>query len=31
IKKSTVYEMPYKPTNAKNEKGKKLVILDIVR
>lgn len=31
IKKSTIYELPYKPTNAKNEKGKKLVILDVVR
>lgn len=31
IKKSTIYELPYKPTNSKNEKGKKLVILDIVR
>jgi len=31
IKKSTIYELPYKPTNSKNEKGKKLVILDIVQ
>lgn len=29
IKKSTVYELAYKPSNARNHKGKKLVVLEI--
>lgn len=29
IKKSTVYELHYKPTNLKNVKGKKLVLLEL--
>lgn len=29
IKKSTVFELSYKPTNARNEKGKKLILLEI--
>lgn len=31
IKKSTVYELHYKPSNIKNIKGKKLVMLEITR
>lgn len=31
IKKSTIYEMHYKPTNIKNLKGKKLVMLEIAK
>ena len=29
IKKSTVFELAYKPTNAKNEKGKRLIMLEL--
>lgn len=29
IKKSTVYELHYKPTNIRNKKGKKLVLLEL--
>jgi 16S rRNA (guanine527-N7)-methyltransferase len=29
IKKSTVYELHYKPTNIRNRKGKKLVLLEL--
>jgi len=29
IKKSTVFELSYKPTNTRNEKGKKLILLEI--
>ncbi|MDP2362418.1 MAG: 16S rRNA (guanine(527)-N(7))-methyltransferase RsmG [Ignavibacteria bacterium] len=29
IKKSTVYELAYKPTNIRNKKGKKLVVIEI--
>ena len=29
IKKSTVYELAYKPTNIKNKKGKKLVVIEL--
>jgi 16S rRNA (guanine527-N7)-methyltransferase len=29
IKKSTIYELAYKPSNARNHKGKKLVLLEI--
>ncbi len=29
IKKSTVYDLHYKPTNIKNQKGKKLVLLEL--
>jgi len=29
IKKSTVYELYYKPTNVRNKKGKKLVLLEL--
>ena len=29
IKKSTVYELGYKPTNVRNKKGKKLVLLEL--
>lgn len=31
IKKYTVYELHYKPTNIKNEKGKKLVMLELIK
>ncbi len=31
IKKSTVFELHYKPTNIKNIKGKKLVMLELVK
>ncbi|MCC6636413.1 MAG: 16S rRNA (guanine(527)-N(7))-methyltransferase RsmG [Ignavibacteriaceae bacterium] len=31
FKRSTVYELRYKPTNTKNEKGKKLVYLELYR
>jgi 16S rRNA (guanine527-N7)-methyltransferase len=31
IKKSTVYELHYKPTNMKNEKGKKVVMLELMK
>lgn len=29
IKKSTVYELAYKPTNARNKKGKKLILIEL--
>lgn len=29
IKKSTIFELSYKPTNTRNEKGKKLVLIEI--
>lgn len=29
IKKSTVFELSYKPTNVRNEKGKKLILIEI--
>ncbi len=29
IKKSTIFELAYKPTNVRNEKGKKLVMLEL--
>jgi len=29
IKKSTVFELSYKPSNSRNEKGKKLILLEI--
>jgi 16S rRNA (guanine527-N7)-methyltransferase len=29
IKKSTVYELVYKPTNLRNKKGKKLVVIEL--
>jgi len=29
IKKSTIYELAYKPTNVRNKKGKKLVLLEL--
>jgi 16S rRNA (guanine527-N7)-methyltransferase len=29
IKKSTVYELAYKPTNLRNKKGKKLVVIEV--
>jgi 16S rRNA (guanine527-N7)-methyltransferase len=29
IKKSTTFELSYKPTNARNEKGKKLIMLEL--
>ncbi len=29
IKKSTVYELAYKPTNIRNKKGKKLVVIEL--
>ena len=31
IHKSTIYELAYKPTNSKNEKGKKLITLELTR
>jgi 16S rRNA (guanine527-N7)-methyltransferase len=31
IKKSTIFELHYKPTNVKNVKGKKLVLLELVK
>lgn len=31
IKKSTIYELSYKPTNVRNKKGKKLVLLELHR
>lgn len=31
IKKSTIFELHYKPTNVKNIKGKKLVLLELVK
>ncbi len=29
IKKSTIFELSYKPTNVRNEKGKKLILIEI--
>lgn len=29
IKKSTIFELSYKPSNARNEKGKKLILIEI--
>lgn len=29
IKKSTIYELSYKPTNVRNQKGKKLILLEL--
>lgn len=29
IKKSTIFELSYKPTNTRNEKGKKLILIEI--
>ncbi len=29
IKKSTTFELAYKPNNSRNEKGKRLVILEL--
>jgi len=29
IKKSTIYELHYKPSNIRNQKGKKLVLLEL--
>lgn len=31
IKKSTIFELSYKPTNARNEKGKKLILLELTK
>ncbi len=31
IRKSTIYELAYKPNNAKNEKGKKLITLELTK
>ncbi|MHB8338952.1 MAG: 16S rRNA (guanine(527)-N(7))-methyltransferase RsmG [Ignavibacteriaceae bacterium] len=31
IKKSTIFELYYKPTNVRNQKGKKLVLLELVK
>lgn len=31
IKKSTIFELAYKPTNIRNEKGKKLILLELVK
>jgi len=31
IKKSTVFELAYKPTNIRNKKGKKLILLEITK
>ncbi|MFH0735915.1 MAG: 16S rRNA (guanine(527)-N(7))-methyltransferase RsmG [bacterium] len=31
IKKSTVFELGYKPTNSRNEKGKKLILLELIK
>ncbi len=31
IKKSTIFELAYKPTNTKNEKGKKLILLELTK
>lgn len=31
IKKSTVFEMAYKPNNIRNEKGKKLIMVELVK
>ena len=29
IKKSTIFELAYKPNNARNEKGKKLILIEL--
>jgi len=31
LKKSTVFELAYKPNNVRNEKGKKLILMEIVK
>lgn len=31
IKKSTIFELAYKPTNTRNEKGKKLILLEVTK
>jgi 16S rRNA (guanine527-N7)-methyltransferase len=31
IKKSTIFELSYKPTNTRNEKGKKLILLELTK
>ncbi len=31
IKKSTIFELAYKPTNVRNEKGKRLILLEITK
>jgi 16S rRNA (guanine527-N7)-methyltransferase len=31
IKKSTIFELSYKPNNHRNEKGKKLILFEINR
>ena len=31
IKKSTIFEMAYKPNNVRNEKGKKLILLELIK
>jgi 16S rRNA (guanine527-N7)-methyltransferase len=31
IKKSTIYELYYKPTNIRNKKGKKLVLIELIK
>lgn len=31
IKKSTTFELSYKPTNSRNEKGKKLIIIELTK
>jgi len=31
IKKATTFEMAYKPSNIRNEKDKKLVMLELIR
>ncbi|MFH1194477.1 MAG: 16S rRNA (guanine(527)-N(7))-methyltransferase RsmG [bacterium] len=31
IKKSTIFELAYKPTNSRNEKGKKLILLELTK
>lgn len=31
IKKSTIFELAYKPSNARNEKGKKLILIEITK
>ncbi len=31
IKKSTIFEMAYKPNNIRNEKGKKLIVVELVK
>jgi len=31
IKKSTIYDLSYKPTNVRNQKGKKLILLELIK